>query len=70
MKTQEEIQKEFIDNLFMLRREKGLLQTEMGSSKVVISRMENHTNDPKLSTIIKCLMSLGIDINKLFEEEK
>ncbi|MFA5480578.1 MAG: helix-turn-helix transcriptional regulator [Candidatus Muiribacteriota bacterium] len=50
-----------------LRLEAGLTQTELAnkinSTKNSISRLENHSNDVKFSTIVKIALALGKEIN-------
>ena len=73
MKKADEIQKQFIDTLSSIRRSKNMYQNEMGSNQKVVSRMELQEVDPRLSTVIKYMLALGIDINDIFkknEEEK
>ena len=70
MRTQEEIQKEFINNLFNLRRDKGITQNDIGLSPKAISQIENHKVDPKLSTVIEYMRVLRIDINDIFKKDK
>lgn len=52
-----------------LRRKKKLTQKDIPLAQKVISRIENHETDPRLSTVVTYLNALGYDINDLFKEE-
>nr|WP_312291971.1 helix-turn-helix transcriptional regulator [Clostridium chromiireducens] len=67
---EEETQITFIKNLIEQRKKKGLSQQELanitGLSQQVISAFEQCDRKPTLPNLIKYLLGLGIDINKLF----
>ena len=52
-----------INEMIKAREEQGITQQQLeamsGIKQPVISRMENGTNDPQLTTVIKLLNSLG-----------
>lgn len=60
----------FIKNLTNKRKEKGLSQYKLGEicglTQQEISAIEKGDRHPTLGTLIKYLLGLGIDINKLF----
>lgn len=70
MKEADKIQKQFIDTLSSIRRSKNMYQNEMGSNQKVVSRMELQEVDPRLSTVIKYMLALGIDINDVFRKDE
>ena len=61
----------FIENIAKTRDQKGLVQDVIeeitGIKQQAVSRIENHKHLPSLTTTIKLLMGLEIDINSLFE---
>lgn len=61
---------EFAKNLIKLRKEKGLTQVDMakrtGLTQQAISTLEKCDRKPTLPNLIKYLIGLDIDINKLF----
>lgn len=63
------MQENFIDTLSAIRRKKKIGQKDIALAQKVISRLENHEVDPRLSTIIVYLNSIGFNINDLFKEE-
>lgn len=69
MRNIEDIQEQFVDALSAIRRKKKLSQKDIQLTQKVISRIENHETDPRLSTLINYLTSIGYDINDLFKEE-
>lgn len=62
-------QKKFINTLSAIRRKKKISQKEVMLAQKVVSRLENHETDPRLSTVIIYLESIGYDINDMFKEE-
>ncbi|HCL4479930.1 TPA: helix-turn-helix transcriptional regulator [Clostridium botulinum] len=62
-------QEKFIDTLSAIRRKKKISQKEIKLAQKVVSRVENHETDPRLSTVITYLESIGYDINDTFKEE-
>lgn len=62
-------QEKFIDTLSAIRRKKKISQKEIKLAQKVVSRVENHETDPRLSTVITYLGSIGYDINNIFKEE-
>lgn len=67
---EKEVEMKFIKNLVRERKKKGLSQKELayktGLTQQVISSFEKCDRKPTLSNLIKYLLGLGIDINKLF----
>jgi len=61
---------EFAKNLIKLRKEKGLTQVEMakrtGLTQQAVSTLEKCDRKPTLPNLIKYLIGLDLDINKLF----
>ena len=61
--TVEELQKELIENIVRMRKEKGYTQQrlskESGVSQPVIARIERGVTNPQLETLIKMLLPLG-----------
>ena len=68
---EEEIQMTFIKNLIKARKDKGLSQQNLaditGLTQQVISAFEQCDRKPTLPNLIKYLLGIGIDINKLFD---
>lgn len=68
---EEEVQMIFIKNLIRVRKEKGLSQQNLaditGLTQQVISSFEQCDRKPTLPNLIKYLLGIGIDINKLFD---
>lgn len=62
-------QERFIETLSAIRRKKKISQKKIHLAQKVVSRVENHETDPRLSTIIIYLDSIGYDINDIFKEE-
>lgn len=60
----------FIKNLIKLRISKDVTQKELarrsGLTQQAISRIETYGNKPNLKNLIKYLLALNIDINKIF----
>lgn len=48
---------------------KKIPQKEIKLAQKVVSRIENNETDPRLSTVITYLESIGYNINDLFKEE-
>ena len=69
MINKKETQERFIDALSAIRRKKKFSQKDIQLAQKVTSRVENHETDPRLSTLITYLTSIGYDINDLFKEE-
>lgn len=69
MANLDDVQERFIDNLSAIRRKKKLTQKDIQLAQKVISRVENHETDPRLSTLVAYLASIGYDINDIFKEE-
>lgn len=61
-----ERQEDFIDKMTSIRKKKKITQKKLDMTQKVISNIENHVSDPKLSSIIAYLDSIGYDINNLF----
>ncbi len=61
--TVEELQKDLIENIVRMRKEKGYTQQrlskESGVSQPVIARIERGVTNPQLETLIKILLPLG-----------
>lgn len=61
--TVEELQKDLIENIVRMRKEKGYTQQrlskESGVSQPVIARIERGVTNPQLETLIKMLLPLG-----------
>jgi DNA-binding XRE family transcriptional regulator len=64
-----DVEEKFIDTLSAIRRKKKIPQKEIKIAQKVISRVENHETDPRLSTIINYLAAIGYNINDIFKEE-
>lgn len=62
-------QERFIEALSSIRRKKKIPQKEIKLAQKVVSRIENHETDPRLSTVIIYLKSIGYDINDIFKGE-
>lgn len=69
MINKKETQERFIDALSAIRRKKKFSQKDIQLAQKVTSRVENHETDPRLSTLITYLASIGYDINDLFKEK-
>ena len=65
-----EIEREFIIKLISVRKEKGITQKELakktGLTQQVISTIEQCGRRPTLTNLIRYLMGLDLDINKIF----
>ena len=65
-----EIEREFIIKLISVRRDKGITQKELakktGLTQQVISTIEQCGRRPTLTNLIRYLMGLDLDINKIF----
>ncbi len=65
-----EIEREFIIKLINVRKEKGITQKELakktGLTQQVISTIEQCGRRPTLTNLIRYLMGLDLDINKIF----
>ena len=65
-----EIEKEFIIKLINVRKEKGITQKELakktGLTQQVISTIEQCGRRPTLTNLIRYLIGLDLDINKIF----
>ena len=65
-----EIERAFIIKLISVRKEKGITQKELakktGLTKQVISTIEQCGRRPTLTNLIRYLMGLDLDINKIF----
>lgn len=70
-KEVEEVVYRFIENIAKTRENKGLVQDTIeeitGIKQQSVSRIEKHKNLPSLTTTVKLLMGLGININSLFD---
>lgn len=68
---QEEVQMTFIRNLIRVRKEKGISQQKLaeltGLTQQVVSSFEQCDRKPTLPNLIKYLLGIGIDINKVFD---
>ncbi|HFL3653724.1 TPA: helix-turn-helix domain-containing protein [Clostridioides difficile] len=66
------IERKFLINLVNYRKRKGITQKELskstGLTQQSISRIETLSEKPTLTTLIKYLNALDIDINSLFEK--
>lgn len=66
-----DLEEKFIKNLITERKKKGLSQRDLayktGLTQQVISSFESGSRRPTLLNLIKYLMGLGIDINKIFD---
>lgn len=60
-------QEQFINIMRTIRKQNKIKQADLGLSQKVISNVENHVVDPKLSTVIDYLDSIGFNIVDLFE---
>ena len=65
-----EIEREFIIKLINVRKEKGITQKELakktGLTQQVISTIEQCGRRPTLTDLIRYLIGLDLDINKIF----
>ena len=65
-----EIEREFIIKLINVRKEKGITQKEVakktGLTQQVISTIEQCGRRPTLTNLIRYLIGLDLDINKIF----
>lgn len=65
-----EIERAFIIKLISVRKEKGITQKELakktGLTQQVISTIEQCGRRPTLTNLIRYLMGLDLDINKIF----
>ena len=65
-----EIERAFIIKLISVRKEKGITQQELakktGLTQQVISTIEQCGRRPTLTNLIRYLMGLDLDINKIF----
>ncbi|MEE0711926.1 helix-turn-helix domain-containing protein [Romboutsia timonensis] len=65
-----EIEREFIIKLINVRKEKGITQKELakktGLTQQVISTIEQCGRRPTLTNLIRYLIGLDLDINKIF----
>ncbi|WP_288481141.1 helix-turn-helix domain-containing protein [uncultured Clostridium sp.] len=65
-----EIEREFIIKLISVRKDKGLTQKELakktGLTQQVISTIEQCGRRPTLTNLIRYLIGLDLDINKIF----
>ena len=65
-----EIEREFIIKLINVRKEKGITQKELakktGLTQQVISKIEQCRRRPTLTNLIRYLIGLDLDINKIF----
>ena len=65
-----EIEREFIIKLINVRKEKGITQKELakktGLTQQVISIIEQCGRRPTLTNLIRYLIGLDLDINKIF----
>ena len=65
-----EIEREFIIKLINVRKEKGITQKELakktGLTQQVISTIEQCGRRPTLTNLIRYLIGLDVDINKIF----
>ena len=65
-----EIERAFIIKLISVRNEKGITQKELakktGLTQQVISTIEQCGRRPTLTNLIRYLMGLDLDINKIF----
>lgn len=61
--AESEVRVAIINEMIKAREENGITQKQLeamsGIKQPVISRMENGTSDPQLSTVLKILNSLG-----------
>lgn len=61
--TVEELQKDLIENIVRIRKEKGYTQQRLskdsGVSQPVIARIESGVTNPQLETVNKILVPLG-----------
>ena len=62
-RLESEVRVAIINEMIKAREENGITQKQLeamsGIKQPVISRMENGTSDPQLSTVLKILNSLG-----------
>lgn len=69
--NEKEVEMKFIKNLVRERKKKGLSQRDLayktGLTQQVISSFEKCDRKPTLPNLIKYLLGLGININKLFD---
>ena len=67
-----EIEREFIIKLINVRKEKGITQKELakktGLTLQVISTIEQCGRRPTLTNLIRYLIGLDLDINKIFND--
>lgn len=65
-----EVEREFIIKLISVRKDKGITQKELakktGLTQQVISTIEQCGRRPTLTNLIRYLMGLDLDINKIF----
>lgn len=65
-----EIEREFIIKLISVRKDKGMTQKELakktGLTQQVISTIEQCGRRPTLTNLIRYLIGLDLDINKIF----
>lgn len=65
-----EIEREFIIKLISVRKDKGITQKELarktGLTQQVISTIEQCGRRPTLTNLIRYLIGLDLDINKIF----
>ncbi len=68
---EKEVEMKFVKNLVKERIKLGLTQKELafrtGLTQQAISSLEKCDRKPTLTNLIKYLIGLGIDINKIFE---
>lgn len=66
-----EVEREFIIKLISVRKDKGITQKELakktGLTQQVISTIEQCGRRPTLTNLIRYLMGLDLDINKIFK---
>lgn len=64
------IERDFVKNLIALRKEKGLTQVDIakrtGLTQQAVSTLEKCDRKPTLPNLIRYLLGLDIDINKIF----
>ncbi|MGL4914343.1 MAG: helix-turn-helix transcriptional regulator [Romboutsia sp.] len=65
-----EVEREFIIKLISVRKDKGITQKELakktGLTQQVISTIEQCGRRPTLTNLIRYLIGLDLDINKIF----
>ena len=66
-----QIEREFISNLVNVRKSKGITQKELakrtGLTQQVISNIEKMDRKPTLPNLIKYLLGLNLNINRIFK---